>query len=388
MGRHIIKWPQQKALGLYILKEQILNIKKMENKINIAELLKDCPRGMELDCLLCNSPIALEGVAVNESKYPIKAVCKDGFIHVLTKYGTLYNHDDAKCVIFPKGKTTWEGFVPPCQFKDGDIVATGNGLFIGIVEVKNNIQVKAYCAISPSGSLSINIAYRFERFATEEEKQKLFDAIKSRGYCWNAETKTLEKLIKVQPYKEETMKNKPNLLQQLRDYFDNTPREVVEKEWHDYDKYNEIAPTVNEYLEYVNKIRQPQYPKTYEECCEVLGIRSDWHLTLELDTPATHDLSVTKEFDYVVNLESLRKLIICCDAYWKIAGDQMGLGKPWKPNWTNPSERKYCIVNTEGNITKWVQKTTNKIFAFPTEEMRDAFKENFDGDIDLCKEFL
>ena len=34
------------------------------------------------------------------------------------------------------------------------------------------------------------------RLATEEEKQKLFDAIKTNGYCWNAETKTLEKLPK------------------------------------------------------------------------------------------------------------------------------------------------------------------------------------------------
>lgn len=32
------------------------------------------------------------------------------------------------------------------------------------------------------------------RFATEEEKQKLFDAIKDNGYKWNPETKTLEKL--------------------------------------------------------------------------------------------------------------------------------------------------------------------------------------------------
>jgi hypothetical protein len=33
------------------------------------------------------------------------------------------------------------------------------------------------------------------RFATDEERQKLFDAIKANGYKWNAETKTLEKLI-------------------------------------------------------------------------------------------------------------------------------------------------------------------------------------------------
>lgn len=31
--------------------------------------------------------------------------------------------------------------------------------------------------------------------ATEEEKQELFQAIKENGYKWNAETKTLEKLI-------------------------------------------------------------------------------------------------------------------------------------------------------------------------------------------------
>jgi NTP pyrophosphatase (non-canonical NTP hydrolase) len=37
--------------------------------------------------------------------------------------------------------------------------------------------------------------YYVERFATEEEKQKLFDAIKANGYKWNAETKTLDKLI-------------------------------------------------------------------------------------------------------------------------------------------------------------------------------------------------
>jgi mannose/fructose-specific phosphotransferase system component IIA len=30
----------------------------------------------------------------------------------------------------------------------------------------------------------------------------------------------------------------------------------------------------------------------------------------------------------------------------------------------------------------------NTILAFPTSEMRDAFKENFDDDIEFCKEFL
>ena len=33
------------------------------------------------------------------------------------------------------------------------------------------------------------------RFATEEEKEKLFDSLKANGYKWNPETKTLDKLI-------------------------------------------------------------------------------------------------------------------------------------------------------------------------------------------------
>lgn len=110
--------------------------------------------------------------------------------------------------------------------------------------------------------------------------------------------------------------------------------------------------------------KQPKYPKTYEECCKILQTtHTEWNGYLgEVLVP-------------------FQKLLICRDAYWKIAGD-------WKPDWKKADERKYCIVNTEGNITNWVQKTTNKILAFPTDEMCDAFKENFDGDIDICKEFL
>ena len=41
--------------------------------------------------------------------------------------------------------------------------------------------------------------WRFVRLATEEEKQKLFDAIELNGYKWNAETKTLEKFVEFFP---------------------------------------------------------------------------------------------------------------------------------------------------------------------------------------------
>ena len=175
----------------------------------------------------------------------------------------------------------------------------------------------------------------------------------------------------LQPYKEETKDEKIDLLQQLKDYFDNTPREVVEKEWHEYDKYNKIGPSVEEYLEYVNKIRQPKYPKTYDECCKIISVPIR-------NSIGGHKWKILQEF---------QKLLICRDAYWKIAGEQMGLGKPWKPDWTD-SNFKYCLKKMGDNIEKSSEMTISCILAFPTKEMRDAFKENFDGDIDVCKEFL
>ena len=89
-------------------------------KINVAELLKDCPEGMELDCTM------FEGVFFErvdkEGDYPIAIrVGKTGIKHI-TKEGCWNKYSNAKCVIFPKGKTTWEGFRRP--FKDGDIVYT------------------------------------------------------------------------------------------------------------------------------------------------------------------------------------------------------------------------------------------------------------------------
>lgn len=170
-------------------------------KINIAELLKDCPQGMELDCTICNNVVTLEGVD-KEGYYPIRVMSKDGFHHILTCEGYVYEQEDAKCVIFPKGKNTWEGFVPPCKFKDGDIINKGD--YIAIVSyIEPNGLVWYYCwydmhhktfkVKNDYGIGRINDGDK-TRFATEEEKQKLFQAIKDNGYKWNAETKTLEKL--------------------------------------------------------------------------------------------------------------------------------------------------------------------------------------------------
>jgi hypothetical protein len=78
----------------------------------------------------------------------------------------------------------------------------------------------------------------------------------------------------------------------------------------------------------------------------------------------------------------------CRDAYWKIAGEEMELGKPWEPDW-NSLDKKYNIYNYRGVISHDYFTVIDRcILSFPTEEMRDTFFENFKYLIESCKEFL
>lgn len=180
----------------------------MNENLNLVEILKDCPKGMELDCTMYDN--ATFGGIIENGLYPIKVYVGDGPTMMLTKYGQYTDNDFAKCIIFPKGETTWEGFVPPCEFKDGDILSYQCGTFqnrtIYIYRQPERFNTGYYVAISGDpdeefmidnkGVFALNGYNDTARFATEEEKQKLFDAIKLYGYKWNAETKTLEKLVK------------------------------------------------------------------------------------------------------------------------------------------------------------------------------------------------
>lgn len=121
---------------------------------------------------------------------------------------------------------------------------------------------------------------------------------------------------------------------------------------------------VKEGKTYVVK-KQPKYPKTYDECCEVL----DWN-------PRDYDRT-----GYKFNLLcKLQVLLICRDAYWKIEGD-------WNPEFKF-GKKKYCIMTKDDKVIYATVEETNRILVFPTAEMRDAFYENFKELIEECKELL
>ena len=172
-------------------------------KINIAELLRNCPKGMELDCTMFDN-VTFVRVDNNREQFPIEIAVGGLRSKYLTKEGCFHDTmllPEAKCVIFPKGKTTWEGFHRP--FRDGDIITCNNSActFVSIFKDKpTERRFRKHCSFildyNRFGVTTKFADYTNPRFATEEEKAKLFQAIEDNGYKWNDETKTLEELLK------------------------------------------------------------------------------------------------------------------------------------------------------------------------------------------------
>ena len=123
--------------------------------------------------------------------------------------------------------------------------------------------------------------------------------------------------------------------------------------------------------------KKKKFPKTYEECRDYI---ESCHVE-----PFCADLVATGYKSKLI--ESFARLLICRDAYWKIAGEEMGLGKPWEPDWTT-DDVKYCLINRGNKICKSYECKVKRTFAFPTKDMQDAFDKNFGPDLGKCKELI
>ena len=117
--------------------------------------------------------------------------------------------------------------------------------------------------------------------------------------------------------------------------------------------------------DYYELVPDRELPKTFEECVSVLMLEGGNRMSLE-------------------QMNTFRKLIDARNAYWTIAGEEMGLGKPWEPT----METVYCISRNENVMKCSYRGGKSNVLEFPTEEMRDTFYENFKTEIESCKEFL
>lgn len=167
--------------------------------MNIAEILKYCPKGTKLYSLV-HGEVTLEEVK-SAVKYPIKVALNDKLSTYYTKDG-LFFIECGDCVLFPsKEQRDWNKFRLP--IKRGDIMTSINGYcpFIATGELYNGISPKYICGINSCDEFEIfsdegGWTSDFYIPASEEAKKELFDKMKEAGYRWNANTLELEKIPK------------------------------------------------------------------------------------------------------------------------------------------------------------------------------------------------
>ncbi|MBR5297195.1 MAG: hypothetical protein IKU29_04925 [Parabacteroides sp.] len=121
------------------------------------------------------------------------------------------------------------------------------------------------------------------------------------------------------------------------------------------------------YQKFKDWFQNPQFPTTYAECCEVLGIDA---------TVASYNIS-----KYYDKLNAFYELLICRDAWWKVTND-------WKPDWTPGSTPKYSIYYDHGSVIGSMNFTTQRVFSFPSDYTRCKFYETFKDKFEICQELI
>lgn len=136
--------------------------------------------------------------------------------------------------------------------------------------------------------------------------------------------------------------------------------------------YNQEIVIEND--KYILRDKKPKYPQNLDECLEVLERNNN--------NPFVVSSSMG------IPILSFAQLIVAREAYWKIIGKEMGLDKSWEPDWKSEIEQKFIITIDTDEVCSGQTIQCNTFLSFPTEEMRDAFYENFKELIEQCKELL
>ena len=176
----------------------------MNENLDLTVVLKDCPKGTKFYSSTFGN---VEFLRIDKDDFinpiVIKWVKEEGnsYIEYLSKDGKFRGLGE--CIIFPsKDQRDWSKWQRP--FKDGDVVyANADDISYIIIYYKqeDNTIYRHVCFCLETNTLDYGEHIFTEdpvselRYASEEEKQRLFDSIRANGYVWNAEAKTLEKLV-------------------------------------------------------------------------------------------------------------------------------------------------------------------------------------------------
>lgn len=169
----------------------------MNNNINIAEILKDCPKGMKLYSPLYGE---VEYQRINATDYPIVVMDRENSIRVFSKEGCfLTNLSDTECQIFLSYEMRdWTKF-----FKRGDVVIKNGGGMTAVFDgwandtyTEFNTTVNLYCD-GNTGEEEVCDTLLFRKATDEEHKQFIEKAERILKGKYNPET------LQVEPVKPE-----------------------------------------------------------------------------------------------------------------------------------------------------------------------------------------
>ena len=344
--------------------------------INIADILKDCPKGTKLYSPICGECRLIkiyEGLGFD--------VINDTDDVFNFSYDGRYNLN-GECCIFPsKDNRDWNTFL---TFKDGDILTyTGNRTTTFIYRNKDNephFSTSFYVACNDAPSHNFLIYNKYTlialnencdvRLATEDEKIKLFDAIKANGYKWNAETKTLEKLI-VPKFKVGDIITNGKVTIKIDhidgDYYYDITRNIANRLFIKFQDEWELAPVPKFKVGDIIKAHNPSF------VYKIINI-TDTHYTLE-SMPGKHR----------------HNILICEDKNWKLVPNKFDIS-------TLKAYDKVLVRDDNNSV--WVNTffgfydtVTNKKYPFIAEGVKWAQcipyegNEHLLGTCDECDEY-
>lgn len=271
--------------------------------------------------------------------------CGTGFYYYISQFGNI----EASCK--PSKFDTYivytlEEFLEKFPYKVGDIVKTGKdeeGVIKQMRWVNNDIVywVNSHKTCDWTQTLSVDVLDKYNRVNSNDVDVK----VESTGFMQICKTAGI--IFNDANYADEVELNLGDYEIEVRD-----GRTFAVK-------------------------KKSKYPDNYDECVRIA--KNIHGYDIHIDTPAYGEL-----------MESFVKLLICRDAYWKIAGEQMDLDKPWNSKY-GCGKWGYWIgydINANKIYCQDSRLLLNRVLVFPTKEMRDVFYENFKDLIEQCKELL
>lgn len=173
------------------------------NNINIAEILKDCPKGTKLYSPICGE-VELSQICNDCYKYSIIVKTVMGDFLSFAKDGRLYiQYFNAECLLFPSSEMRdWSKF-----FKRGDVVIKNGGgmaaVFDGWVNdtyTEFNTTINLYCD-GNTGEEEVCDTLLFRKATEEERKQFIANAERILKGKYNPETLQVEPVKPKCPFK-------------------------------------------------------------------------------------------------------------------------------------------------------------------------------------------